>query len=175
MDMASLNHVFDLVSQLAGRADGNPGSQLQDHRRLRSRLVGIGKVPRIEQCRMPPSYWYCGCSGRTDQAEASTGRNSSWTAHAAAFDAKLLTGWYGFREFTASIANLGCHFITCLTTPSGQVLVSSCAGRRSPEGGLHAVPGHLDVSRRVHGELLHQPNSSGSVMKIGDEGTIDLT
>jgi predicted dehydrogenase len=101
------------------------------------------------------------------------------------FDGRLLTGWYGFREFTdGPIANLGCHFIDLNNFIVGTKLPLSCVA----QGGTFTwknegftCPDHCEVTWIYpEGFLVHYStnfgNSSGSVTKIyGDEGTLDLS
>ena len=46
------------------------------------------------------------------------------------FDGKLLTGWYGYREFSdGPLANLGCHFIDLYNYIVGTTLPVSCVAQ----------------------------------------------
>jgi len=146
----------------------------------------IGKVTRIEQCRNGGKpYWY----SWMERAEPVKAEDVDWKEFLMdrpmrPFDAKLLTGWYGFREFTdGPIANLGCHFIAMNNFVVGSTLPLSCVA----QGGTFTwkdqgftCPDHCEaVWVYPEGYLVHYStnfgNSSGSVTKIyGDEGTIDL-
>ena len=81
------------------------------------------------------------------------------------FDGKLLTGWYGYREFSdGPLANLGCHFIDLYNYIVGTTLPVSCVAQGGTftwkdEYGFTCpdhCPGHLDLSRRLPGQLLDQ-------------------
>ena len=101
------------------------------------------------------------------------------------FDAKLLTGWYGFREFTdGPLANLGCHFIDLFSYIVGAKLPLSCVA----QGGIFTwkndgftCPDQCQATWVYPDGFMvsystNFGNSSGNVLKIyGDQGTIDLT
>ncbi|NQT18035.1 MAG: hypothetical protein HQ582_35110 [Planctomycetes bacterium] len=102
------------------------------------------------------------------------------------FDAKLLTGWYGFREFSdGPIPNLGCHFIDLYNYIVGTTLPLSCVA----QGGTFTwkdeynftCPDHAQATWIYPEELMvsystNFGNGSGSVFKIyGEEGVMDLT
>jgi len=147
----------------------------------------IGKVSRIEQCRNSGKpYWY----SWMERAEKLKVEDVDWKEFLGdrpmrPFDGKLLTGWYGFREFTdGPIANLGCHFIDLNNYIVGCKLPLSCVA----QGGTFiwkdqgfTCPDHCEATWIYpEGFLVHYStnfgNSSGSVQKIyGDLGTIDLT
>ncbi len=102
------------------------------------------------------------------------------------FDGKLLTGWYGYREFTdGPMANLGCHFIDLYNYIVGTTLPASCVA----QGGTFTwkdeygftCPDHCQATWIYpEGFMVSYStnfgNGSGSVLKIyGDQGVIDLT
>lgn len=190
MDMDSLNQVFDLVK--ANRQVVQMGTQVRSFptsagcKKLFA-SGAIGKVSRIEQCRNGGKpYWY----SWMEQAGAIKAEDVDWKEFLMdrpmrPFDGKLLTGWYGFREFTAGpIANLGCHFIDLFNYIVGAKLPLSCVA----QGGIFTwknegftCPDHCQATWIYPEDFLvsystNFGNFSGSVMKIyGDEGTIDLT
>jgi predicted dehydrogenase len=190
MSMESLNRVFDLVK------GSDRVVQMGTQVRSRTTSAGckklfesgaIGKVSRIEQCRNGSKpYWY----SWMQRAEAIKSEDVDWKEFLMdrpmrPFDAKLLTGWYGFREFTdGPIANLGCHFIDLFNYIVGAKLPLSCVA----QGGTFTwkdegftCPDHCQATWIYpEGFLVSYStnfgNGSGSVMKIyGDQGTIDLT
>jgi len=190
MTMESLNRVFDLVKA------GSQIVQMGTQGRSRATSAGcrklfqsgaIGKVSRIEQCRNGGKpYWY---SWR-QRAEPVNAEDVAWKEFLTdrpmrPFDAKLLTGWYGFREFSdGPIANLGCHFIDLNNFIVGTTLPLSCVAQGgtftwNDEG--FTCPDHCEATWIYpEGFLVHYStnfgNSSGSVTKIyGDEGTLDLS
>jgi predicted dehydrogenase len=101
------------------------------------------------------------------------------------FDGKLLTGWYGYREFSdGPLANLACHFIDLYNYIIGSTLPVSCVA----QGGVFTwkdeshftCPDHCQaVWTYAEGFLVSYAtnfgNGSGNVFRIyGDQGTIDL-
>ena len=59
------------------------------------------------------------------------------------FDGKLLTGWYGYREFSdGPLSNLGCHFIDLFNYIVGTTLPDELRG-----AGRHI---HLEGRERIH-------------------------
>ena len=147
----------------------------------------IGKVSRIEQCRNGSKpYWY----SWMERAEAIKAEDVDWKEFLGdrpmrPFDGKLLTGWYGFREFTdGPIANLGCHFIDLFNYIVGSKFPLSCVAQGATftwKGEDFTCPDHCQASWIYpEGFLVSYAsnfgNSNGNVLKIyGDEGTIDLT
>ena len=147
----------------------------------------IGKVSRIEQCRNGSKpYWY----SWMQRAETAKAEDVDWKEFlmdrpTRPFDSKLLTGWYGFREFTdGPIANLGCHFIDLFHYIVGAKLPLSCVAQGgtftwTDEG--FTCPDHCEATWIYpEGFLVSYStnfgNASGNVLKIyGDQGTIDLT
>jgi predicted dehydrogenase len=102
------------------------------------------------------------------------------------FDGKLLTGWYGYREFSdGPIANLGCHFIDLYNYIVGTTLPVCCVA----QGGTFTWKDDYNFTCPDHAEATwiypegflvsyatNFGNGSGSVLKIyGDQGVIDLT
>jgi predicted dehydrogenase len=117
MDMESLKRCCDAV-----RASGvvvQMGTQVRSFPtsagcRQLFRSGAVGKVSRIEQCRNGTKpYWY----SWMEKAEAIREEDVDWKEFLMdrpmrPFDGKLLTGWYGYREFSdGPLSNLGCHFI----------------------------------------------------------------
>ncbi len=168
MNMESLNRVFDLVK--ASPQVVQMGTQVRSYQTSAGckklfESGAIGKVSRIEQCRNGSKpYWY----SWMERAEPVRAGDVDWKEFLSGrpmrpFDAQLLTGWYGFREFTdGPIANLGCHFIDLNNFIVGSKLPLSCVA----QGGIFtwkdkgspapttAKP--LDLSRRLPRALLHQ-------------------
>ncbi|MFZ2640972.1 MAG: Gfo/Idh/MocA family oxidoreductase [Verrucomicrobiia bacterium] len=190
MNMEALNRVFDLVK--ASSQVVQMGTQVRSYATSAGckklfESGTIGKVSRIEQCRNGAKpYWY----SWMNRAESVKAEDVDWKEFLMdrpmrPFDGKLLTGWYGFREFTdGPIANLGCHFIDLNNYIVGSKLPLSCVA----QGGTFTwkdegftCPDHCEATWIYpEGFLVHYStnfgNSSGSVQKIyGDEGTIDLT
>ncbi len=147
----------------------------------------IGKVSRIEQCRNGSKpYWY----SWMQRAEPIKAEDVDWKEFLMdrpmrPFDGKLLTGWYGFREFTdGPIANLGCHFIDLFNYIVGAKLPTSCVaqgGTFTWKGEGFTCPDQCEATWTYpDGFMVHYStnfgNGSGSVFKIyGDQGTMDLT
>lgn len=190
MNMATLNRVFDLVK--ASPQVVQMGTQVRSYATSAGckklfESGAIGKVSRIEQCRNSGKpYWYSWMQRAEDlKAEDVDWKEFLMDRPLRPFDGKLLTGWYGFREFTdGPIANLGCHFIDLNNYIVGAKLPLSCVA----QGGVFTwkdegftCPDHCEATWIYpEGFLVHYStnfgNSSGSVQKIyGDEGTIDLT
>ncbi len=190
MDMESLNRVFDLVK--ASPQVVQMGTQVRSYKTSAGckklfESGAIGKVSRIEQCRNGSKpYWY----SWMQQAEPIKAEDVDWKEFLMdrpmrPFDSKLLTGWYGFREFTdGPIANLGCHFIDLFNYIVGATLPVSCVA----QGGTFTwkdegftCPDHCEATWIYPDGFLvsystNFGNSNGNVLKIyGDEGTIDLT
>ncbi len=190
MDMGTLNRTFDLVK--ASQQVVQMGTQVRSYTTSAGckklfESGAIGKVSRIEQCRNGAKpYWY----SWMQKAEELKAEDVDWKEFlgdrpARAFDPKLLTGWYGFREFTdGPIANLGCHFIDLYNYIVGTKLPLNCVA----QGGTFTwknegftCPDHCQaVWTYPEGFMVSYAtnfgNSNGSVLKIyGDQGTIDLT
>ncbi len=190
MDMATLNRVFDLVK--ASKQVVQMGTQVRSYTTSAGckKLFAsgaIGKVSRIEQCRNGAKpYWYSWMQrAETPRAEDVDWKEFLMDRPPRPFDAKLLTGWYGFREFTdGPIANLGCHFIDLNNYILGCKLPTSCVamgGTFTWKGEGFTCPDHCEATWTYpEGFMVHYStnfgNASGSVQKIyGDLGTIDLT
>ncbi len=145
----------------------------------------IGKVSRIEQCRNATKpYWYSRL-GKVN-ADDVDWKEFLMDRPMRPFDRKLLTGWYGYREFTdGPIANLGCHFIDLLHYIVGaKIPVSAVAQGRTftwKDEYNFTCPDHCQASWEYpEGFLVSYAtnfgNGSGNVLKIyGDQGVIDLT
>jgi predicted dehydrogenase len=148
----------------------------------------IGKVSRIEQCRNGGKpYWH----SWMERAEPIKEEEVDWKEFLMQrpmrpFDGKLLTGWYGYREFSdGPLSNLACHFIDLFNYIVGTTLPVSCVA----QGGIFTwkdecgftCPDHCQaVWTYPEGFLVSYStnfgNASGSVFKIyGDQGVIDLT
>jgi len=190
MDMDSLKRCCDAVK--AAGIVVQMGTQVRSYPtstgcRDLFRTGAIGKVTRIEQCRNGTKpYWY----SWMQRAEPIKEEDVDWREFLMnrpmrPFDGKLLTGWYGFREFTdGPLANLGCHFIDLYNYIVGTTLPVSCVA----QGGTFTwkdegftCPDHCEaVWTYPEGFLVSYStnfgNGSGSVHKIyGEQGTIDLT
>jgi predicted dehydrogenase len=147
----------------------------------------IGKVSRIEQCRNGGKpYWY----SWMERAEPIKAEDVDWKEFLMdrpmrPFDGKLLTGWYGFREFTdGPIANLGCHFYDLYNYIVGTTLPTSAVamgGTFTWKDEGFTCPDHCQaLFTYPEGFMVSYStnfgNASGSVLKIyGDQGVIDLT
>lgn len=191
MDMASLRRCCDAVKQ--------SGIVVQMGTQVRSfptsagcrevfRSGVIGKVTRIEQCRNGAKpYWY----SWMERAEPIRAEDVDWKEFLMdrpmrPFDGKLLTGWYGYREFSdGPLSNLGCHFIDLYNYIVGTTLPVNCVAQGGTftwkdEHGF-TCPDHCQaVWTYPEGFLVSYStnfgNGGGSVLKIyGDQGVIDLT
>ncbi len=191
MDMESLKRCCDAV-----KASGivvQMGTQVRSYAtstgcRDLFRSGAIGKVSRIEQCRNGGKpYWY----SWMQRAEPINKEDVDWKEFLMdrpmrPFDGKLLTGWYGYRDFTdGPIANLGCHFYDLYNYIVGSTLPESCVA----QGGTFTWKDEYNFTCPDHTQALFTypdgfmvsystnfGNSSGSVLKIyGDKGTMDLT
>jgi predicted dehydrogenase len=152
------------------------------------RSGAIGKVSRIEQCRNGGKpYWH----SWMQRSEPIKEEDVDWKEFlmnrpARPFDGKLLTGWYGYREFSdGPLSNLGCHFIDLYNYIVGTTLPLNCVA----QGGIFTwkdecgftCPDHCQAVWTYPEGLLvsystNFGNASGSVFKIyGDQGVIDLT
>ena len=151
------------------------------------RSGAIGKVSRIEQCRNGSKpYWY----SWMQRSEPIRAEDVDWKEFLMQrpmrpFDGKLLTGWYGFREFSdGPLANLACHFLDLFNYIVGTTVPVSCVA----SGGTYTwkdegftCPDHCQALWVYpEGFLVSYStnfgNGSGSVFKIyGEQGTIDLT
>jgi len=191
MDFDTLKRVCDLVKQ--------SGLVVQMGTQVRSfptsagcrevfRAGAIGKVSRIEQCRngnMP--YWYSWKRrAEVPQAEDVDWKEFLMDRPMRPFDPNLLTGWYGYREFTdGPIANLGCHFIDLLNYIVGARLPTSCVAQGGTftwkDENRFTCPDHCEATWIYpEGFMVSYStnfgNGQGNVLKIyGDEGVIDLT
>lgn len=190
MDMETLNRVYDLVkasSQVVQMGTQGRSYPTSAGCRKLFQSGAIGKVSRIEQCRNGAKpYWYTWM----ERAEPVRAEDVDWKEFLMdrpmrPFDAQLLTGWYGFREFSdGPIANLGCHFVAMYNFVVGAKLPWSCVAQGSTftwkDQGF-TCPDHCQaVWIYPEGFMVSYStnfgNSSGSVTKIyGEEGTIDLS
>ncbi len=191
MDMESLKRCCDAVQ--------SSGIVVQMGTQVRSwststgcrelfRSGAIGKVSRIEQCRngtKPYSYSWM------DRAEPVKEKDVEWKEFLMdrpmrPFDGKLLTGWYGYREFSdGPIANLGCHFIDLYNYIVGTTLPLNCVAQGGTftwkDENNFTCPDHTQATWTYpEGFLVSYStnfgNGSGNVLKIyGDQGVIDLT
>jgi len=191
MDMASLKRCCDAV-----KASGivvQMGTQVRSYAtstgcRELFATGAVGKVSRIEQCRNSTRpYWYSWMQRAEEINEADVDwKEFLMDRPMRPFDGKLLTGWYGYREFSdGPIANLGCHFIDLYNYIVGTTLPLSCVA----QGGTFTwkdeygftCPDHAQATWIYpEGFLVSYStnfgNGSGSVLKIyGEQGVIDLT
>ena len=152
------------------------------------RSGAIGKVSRIEQCRNGTKpYWY----SWMERAEVVKEQDVDWKEFLMdrpmrPFDPKLLTGWYGYRDFTdGPIANLGCHFIDLYNYIVGTTLPVSCVAQGGTftwkDDNKFTCPDHAQATW-IYPEgfmvsyCTNFGNGSGNVLKIyGDQGVIDLS
>ncbi len=191
MDMESLKRCCDAVKQNGIVAQ--MGTQVRSFAtstgcRDLFRSGQIGKVSRIEQRRNGTKpYWY----SWMENAEPIREEDVDWKEFLMdrpmrPFDGKLLTGWYGYREFSdGPIANLGCHFIDLYNYIVGTTLPVSCVAQGGTftwkdENGF-TCPDHAEATW-IYPEgfmvsyTTNFGNGDGNVMKIyGDQGVIDLT
>jgi predicted dehydrogenase len=191
MDMQSLKRCCDAVKQSGIVAQ--MGTQVRSFPtstgcRDLFRSGAIGKVSRIEQCRNGGKpYWH----SWMQRSEPIKEEDVDWKEFlmdrpARPFDGKLLTGWYGYREFSdGPLANLGCHFIDLYNYVVGTTLPVNCVA----QGGIFTwkdeagftCPDHCQAVWTYPEGLLvsystNFGNGSGSVLKIyGDQGVMDLT
>ena len=191
MDIASLNRCFDAV-----KASGivlQMGTQVRSYAsstgcRELFRSGAIGKVSRIEQCRNGSKpYWY----SWMQRAEEIKKEDVDWKEFLMdrpmrPFDGKLLTGWYGYREFSdGPLCNLACHFYDLHHYIVGSTLPVSCVA----QGGTFTWKDEYNftcpdqcqaVFTYPEGFMVSYStnfgNSGGKVLKIyGEQGVIDLT
>jgi len=191
MDMESLKQCCDAVKESGIVVQ--MGTQVRSYPtstgcRELFRSGVIGKVSRIEQCRNGSKpYWY----SWMERAEEIKEKDVDWKEFLMdrpmrPFDGKLLTGWYGYREFSdGPLANLGCHFYDLYNYITGSTLPTSAVA----QGGTFTwkdeygftCPDHCQaVFTYPDGFMVSYStnfgNGSGSVLKIyGDQGTMDLT
>lgn len=191
MDMASLNRCCDAVK--AAGIVVQMGTQVRSFPTSTGcrdvfRTGAIGKVSRIEQCRNGSKpYWYSWMQRAEEIKEADVDwKEFLMDRPMRPFDGKLLTGWYGYRDFTdGPLANLGCHFIDLYNYIVGSTLPVSCVA----QGGTFTwkdeykftCPDHCEATWIYPDGFLvsyatNFGNGSGSVLKIyGDQGVIDLS
>jgi len=146
----------------------------------------LGKVARIEQCRNGAKpYWYSFAEREAkkedvDWAEFLLDRPTR------PFRSDLLTGWYGYRDFSdGPIANLGCHFIDLLHYITGaQYPISAVAlgGTFTWKDEHHfTCPDHAQAQWIYpEGFMVSYSsnfgNAGGNTLRIyGDEGVMNLT
>jgi predicted dehydrogenase len=191
MDMQSLNRCCDAVK--AAGIVVQMGTQVRSWStstgcRELFRSGAVGKVSRIEQCRNGTKpYWY----SWMERSEPIKEEDVDWKEFLMdrpmrPFDGRLLTGWYGYREFTdGPLANLGCHFYDLYNYITGSTLPLSCVA----QGGTYTWKDENQFTCPDHCQALFTypegfmvsystnfGNGSGSVLKIyGDQGVIDLT
>lgn len=191
MDMESLNRCCDAVK--AAGIVVQMGTQVRSFAtstgcRDLFRTGAIGKVSRIEQCRNGGKpYWYSWMQRAEEINEADVDwKEFLMDRPMRPFDGKLLTGWYGYRDFSdGPLANLACHFIDLYNYIVGSRLPHSCVA----QGGTFVWKDEYKFTCPDHSEATwiypdgflvsyatNFGNSSGSVFKIyGDQGVIDLT
>lgn len=190
MTMESLNRTVDAVK--AAGIVVQMGTQVRSYPtsagcKALFESGAIGKVSRIEQCRNGGKpYWYSWMQRAGEiKAEDVDWKEFLMDRPMRPFDGKLLTGWYGFREFTdGPIANLGCHFVDLYNYICGAKLPTSCVamgGTFTWKDEGFTCPDHCQATWTYPDGFMvsystNFGNGSGSVMKIyGDQGTIDLT
>ena len=191
MDMESLKRCCDAVEEA--------GIVVQVGTQVRSfptstgcrdlyRTGAFGEISRIEQCRNGTRpYWY----SWMQRAEPVREEDVDWEEFLMdrpmrPFDPKLLTGWYGYRDFSdGPISNLGCHFVDLYNYIVGTTLPISCVAH----GGTFTWRDEYEFTCPDHSQALwtypedlmvsystNFGNGSGSVMKIyGERGVMDLT
>jgi predicted dehydrogenase len=188
MDMESLKRACDAVT--ANQVVVQMGTQWRSYPtspgcRNLVRSGALGKISRIEQRRNSTKpYWY----SRVAPADP---RDVDWAEFLLdrpmrPFDARLLTGWYGYRDFSdGPVSNLGAHFIGMLAYATGAKLPASCVC----QGGIFTwkdenrftCPDHIEASWIYPEGFMASystncGNGGGSVCKIyGELGVIDLT
>ena len=191
MDMDSLKRCCDAVRQ-SGIVT-QMGTQVRSFAtstgcRDLFRSGQLGKVSRIEQHRNGTKpYWHVWM----ENAEPIREEDVDWKEFLMdrpmrGFDGKLLTGWYGYREFSdGPLSNLGCHFIDLFNYIVGTTLPTSCVAQGGTftwkdENGF-TCPDHAEATW-VYPEgfivsySTNFGNGDGNVMKIyGDQGVMDLT
>jgi predicted dehydrogenase len=188
MDMESLRQACDavqaagIVCQIGTQVRSLPTSV--GCREL-FRSGAIGKVSRIEQCRNGTQpYWY----SRLQDVKA---EDVDWPEFLMnrpmrPFDGKLLSGWYGYREFSdGPISGFGAHFIDLLNFIVGSTLPTSCVAQGGTftwnDENHFTAPDHSQATWIYPDGFLvsystNFGNGSGSVLKIyGQQGVIDLT
>jgi predicted dehydrogenase len=191
MDIASLKRCCDAVKQSGIVAQ--MGTQVRSFAtstgcRDLFRAGQIGKVSRIEQRRNGTKpYWY----SWMENAGSIREQDVDWQEFLMQrpmrpFDGKLLTGWYGYREFSdGPLSNLGCHFIDLFNYIVGTTLPASCVA----QGGTFTWKDEYGFTCPDHAEATwvypegfivsyttNFGNGDGNVMKIyGDQGIIDLS
>jgi predicted dehydrogenase len=191
MDMESLNRCCDAVK--AAGIVVQMGTQVRSWAtstgcRDLFRTGAIGKVSRIEQCRNGTKpYWH----SWMEHAEPIKEEDVDWKEFLMQrpmrpFDGKLLTGWYGYREFSdGPLANLACHFIDLYNYIVGATLPVSCVAQGGTftwkdEYGFTCPDQCQATWTYPEGFMVSYAsnfgNGGGNVLKIyGDQGTIDLT
>lgn len=191
MNIESLNRTCDavkssgIVAQMGTQVRSFPTST---GCRDLFRSGAIGKVSRIEQCRNGTKpYWYAWM----ERAEVVKEQDVDWKEFLMdrpmrPFDPKLLTGWYGYRDFTdGPLANLGCHFIDLYNYIVGTTLPVSCVAQGGTftwkDDNKFTCPDHAQATWIYPEGLMvsyctNFGNGSGNVLKIyGDQGVIDLS
>ncbi|NLS92603.1 MAG: Gfo/Idh/MocA family oxidoreductase [Planctomycetaceae bacterium] len=190
MDMKSLKRCCDAVK--ASGIVAQMGTQTRSYPtstgcRDLVRSGQLGKISRIEQRRNSSKpYWY----SWMQRAEPILEKDVDWKEFLMdrpmrPFDGKLLTGWYGYREFSdGPIANLGCHFLDRNNYIVGTTLPTSCVAHGGTftwkdENGF-TCPDHTEATW-IYPEgfmvsyTTNMGNGSGSGERIcGELGSIDL-
>ena len=191
MDMKSLNRCCDAVK--AAGIVVQMGTQVRSFPtstgcRDLFRTGAIGKVSRIEQCRNGSKpYWYSWMERAEEIKEADVDwKEFLMNRPLRPFDGKLLTGWYGYRDFSdGPLANLACHFIDLYNYIVGSTLPVSCVAQGGTftwkDENKFTCPDHCQAAWIYPDGFLvsystNFGNGSGSVFKIyGDQGVMDLT
>jgi predicted dehydrogenase len=93
----------------------------------------LGKASRIEQCRNSEKpYWYGYVKAHLPKSADIKQGDVDWkeflgNAPERPFSADVLTGWYGYLDYTdGPVTNLGCHFIDLYSYITGAQFPVSC-------------------------------------------------
>jgi predicted dehydrogenase len=146
----------------------------------------LGKVARIEQCRNGSKpYWYH-FAERTAKKEDVDWGEFLMDRPMRPFRSDLLTGWYGYRDFSdGPIANLGCHFVDLMHYITGAKYPTSAVAL----GGTFTWKDEHQFTCADHAQAMwiypegfmvsyssNFGNAGGNTLRIyGDEGVMNLT
>lgn len=146
----------------------------------------LGKVARIEQCRNSAKpYWYS-YAQREAKKEDVDWAEFLMDRPTRPFRSDLLTGWYGYRDFSdGPISNLGCHFIDLMHYITGAKYPASAVAL----GGTFTWKDEHEFTCPDHAQAMwiypegfmvsyssNFGNASGNTLRIyGDEGVMNLT
>jgi len=172
MDMESLKQCCDAVKESGIVVQ--MGTQVRSYPtstgcRELFRSGVIGKVSRIEQCRNGSKpYWY----SWMERAEEIKEKDVDWKEFLMdrpmrPFDGKLLTGWYGYREFSdGPLANLGCHFYDLYNYITGSTLPTSAVA----QGGTFTWKDEYGFTCPDHCQAVWQRQRAQDLRRPGDDG-----